>query len=80
MKDHKDTEFISKFYDSTQFDGIFIIKLNELWTDFFSYVEVNKVLPSEQIRRFSIDSLCLLDEYKIQDINVKECLTDYISN
>lgn len=80
MKDNKDTEFISKFYDSTQFDKTFIIKLNEQWTDFFSYIAVNKILPSEQIRRFSLDSLCLLDEYKIQDINVDGSFTDYISN
>lgn len=80
MKDNKDTEFISKFYDSTQFDKTFIIKLNEQWTDFFSYISANKILPLEQIRRFSLDSLCLLDEHKIQDINVEGCLTNYISN
>lgn len=80
MKDNKDTEFISKFYDSTQFDKTFIIKLNEQWTDFFSYIVVNKILPLKQIRGFSLDSLCLLDENKIQDINVEGCLTDYISN
>lgn len=80
MKDNKDTEFISKFYDSTQFDKTFIIKLNEQWTDFFSYIAVNKILPLKQIRGFSLDSLCLLDENKIQNINVEGCLTDYISN
>lgn len=80
IKDNKDTEFISKFYDSTQFDKTFIIKLNEQWTDFFSYIAVNKILPLKQIRGFSLDSLCLLDENKIQDINVEGCLTDYISN
>ena len=55
MKDNKDTEFISKFYDSTQFDKTFIIKLNEQWTDFFSYIAVNKILPLKQIRGFSLD-------------------------
>lgn len=80
VKANKETEFISKFYESTQFDKLFIIKLNEQWTEFFNYVVVNKVLPAEQIRRFSLDSLYLLDEYKIQDINVEECLADYISN
>ena len=41
---------------------------------------MNKTLSSEQIRRFSLDSLYLLDGDKIQDINVDECFTDYISN
>lgn len=76
MKDNKDTEFISKFYDSTQFDKTFIIKLNEQWTDFFSYIAVNKILPLKQIRGFSLDSLCLLDENKIQDINVEGYIED----
>ena len=80
MKENKDTKFISKFYDSAQFDRRFIIKLNAQWTDFFSYVVENKALPSEQIRKFSLDSICLLDEYKIQDINMDGCLTAYISN
>ena len=80
LKDNRKIEFISKFYDSAQFDRTFIIKLNEQWPDFFSYVVVNKTLSSEQIRRFSLDSLYLLDGDKIQDINVDECFTDYISN
>ena len=54
--------------------------MNAQWTDFFSYVVENKALPSEQIRKFSLDSICLLDEYKIQDINMDGCLTAYISN
>lgn len=80
LKNNEDIEFISKFYDSAQFDRTFIVELNEQWTDFFNYVEANKILPSEQLRRFSLDSLCLLDEYKLKDINVEGCLTDYISN
>ena len=42
LKDNRKIEFISKFYDSAQFDRTFIIKLNEQWPDFFSYVVVNK--------------------------------------
>ncbi len=80
MKDNKETEFISKFYDSAQFDRTFIINLNEQWKDFFKDVVVNKTLPLEQMKRFSLDSLYLLDECKIQSINVEGCLTDYISN
>lgn len=80
IKTNKEIEFISKFYDSVQFDRTFIIKLNEQWADFFSYAVVNKTLPSEQIKRFSLDSLYLLDEDKIQNINVEGCLTDYISD
>ena len=80
LKDNKYIEFISKYYNSLQFNREFIIKLNEQWTDFFYYVDANKALPSEQIRRFSLDSVCLLDEQEIQNVNVGGCLTNYISN
>ena len=80
LKDNKYIEFISKYYNSLQFNREFIIKLNEQWTDFFYYVNANKALPSEQIRRFSLDSVCLLDEQEIQNVNVGGCLTNYISN
>lgn len=80
MKDKKCLNFISKFYDSSQFDIQFIVKLNELWPDFFSYVECNKGLPPEQIRRFSLDTIRLSDQEIIQNVNIDNCLTNYISN
>ena len=79
IKDNKYIEFISKYYDSSRFENTFIVKLNEQWCEFFDYVNTNKALPSEQIRRFSFDSVCLLDEKEIQDINVNNCLANYIS-
>lgn len=80
MKDKKCLNFISKFYDSSQFDIQFIVKLNELWPDFFSYVECNKGLLPEQIRRFSLDTIRLSDQETIQNVNIDNCLTNYISN
>ena len=80
MKDKKYLDFISRFYDSLKFDMQFIVKLNELWPDFFSYVECNKGLPSEQIRRFSLDTINMSDKEIIQNVNIDNCLTNYISN
>lgn len=80
MKDKKHLDFISKFYDSSKFDMQFIVKLNEQWPDFFSYVECNKGLPSEQIRRFSLDTIILSDEETIQGVNIDNCLANYISS
>lgn len=80
MKDKKYLDFISRFYDSLKFDMQFIVKLNELWPDFFSYVECTKGLPSEQIRRFSLDTINMSDKEIIQNVNIDNCLTNYISN
>ena len=79
IKDSKCIEFVSKYYESLQFDRTFIVELNKQWPEFFYYVYTNKGLPSEQMRRFSSDSVCLLDEQEVQDINVEGCLANYIS-
>lgn len=80
LKDKKCIDFISKYYDSLQFNKTFIIKLNEQWNEFFHYVDLNKLLSAEQIKRFSVDSICLLDEQRVQNINIEGCLTNYISS
>ena len=79
IKDSKCIEFVSKYYESLQFDRTFIVELNKQWPEFFYYVYTNKGLPSEQMRRFSLDSVYLLDEQEVQDINVEGCLANYIS-
>ena len=80
IKDKRCIEFVSNFYNSPQFNNTFIIKLNKQWPDFFYYIESNKRLSSEQIRRFSLDTVCLLNEEEIQKVNIENCLTNYISN
>lgn len=80
IKDKRCIDFVSSFYNSPQFDNTFIIKLNKQWSDFFYYIESNKELPLEQIRRFSLDTVSLLDKEEIQEVNIENCLTNYISN
>ena len=80
IRNKKYFDFVSKFYDSQKFDVLFIRKLNEQYPDFFSYVELNKELPAEQIKRFSLDTIRLSDEKVIQNVNIDNCLTNYISN
>lgn len=80
IKDKRCIEFVSDFYNSPQFNNTFIIKLNKQWPDFFYYIDSNKRLSSEQIRRFSLDTVCLLNEEEIQKVNIENCLTNYISN
>ena len=72
--------YIENFNDSSNLNIQFIVKLNELWPDFFSYVECNKGLPPEQIRRFSLDTIRLSDQETIQNVNIDNCPTNYISN
>lgn len=79
LKDKKSVDFISKYYDSKQFTEKFIIKLNELWPGFFSYILKNKAMPTEQIRRYSIDTLYLSGEENLLEVNDDGALANYIA-
>jgi hypothetical protein len=80
LRDKKEVEFISKFYVSDRFVNTFVVKLNEQWPEFFSYAVNNKAIPSEQIRKYSLDTLCLSDGSVVSQINFDNSLSDYISD
>lgn len=80
IKKRKLVDFVSKFYDSEQFVDEFIIKLNEQWPEFASYVIKSKTMRVEQVRRYSLDTLRLSNEEILTQINNDKCLQQYISN
>jgi hypothetical protein len=80
LRDKKEVEFISKFYVSDRFVNTFVVKLNEQWPEFFSYAVNNKAIPSEQIRKYSLDTLCLSDGSVVSQMNFDNSLSDYISD
>lgn len=80
IKDKKMLDFISKYYDSKQFLKEFVIKLNEQWPGFFSYVVHNKGMSTEQIKRYSLDSLYLSDEKTLLQMNEDGALVEYIDS
>lgn len=80
LKEKKQIDFISRYYDSDKFMDIFIVKLNEQWTDFFSYIVHNKAMSGEQIRNYSLDTLRLSEELVVSQMNFDNSLSDYISH
>ena len=80
LKDRKAIDFISKYYDSPKFSYALIICINEQWPGFFSYVVHNKKMSTHQIRRYSLDSLCLSDEEALLQVNDDGTLAEYISS
>lgn len=79
LKTDNRIDFVTKYYDSDKFINTFIVKLNEQWPEFFSYVVSNKKMSIEQIRKYSIDTLCLSDGEIISQVNFDNSLSDYIS-
>ncbi len=46
LQSSKDIDFISKYYDTENYNRLFIQKLNEQWTEMFSYILNNKAIQA----------------------------------
>ena len=79
IRENENYEFISKYYDSEKEYKNFVIAMNKQWPNFLLSVLHNNAIPSMQIRRFSIDTLSNSDLNDIENVNINNCLTDYIS-
>ncbi|HCT64759.1 MAG TPA: hypothetical protein DIC60_05775 [Lachnospiraceae bacterium] len=79
IRERKNFEFVSKFFDTQKAHEQFIIRFNEQWPDLFSLILHGGAMSSSQIRGYSIDTLCYSDEKIIVAVNVDNCLTTYIS-
>ncbi len=80
IRQTKNFGFVSKFYDTGKAHKQFIIRINEQWSGFFSFALQGKTIPSSQIRQFSIDTFYFSDERVITEVNIDNCLTEYVSN
>jgi len=80
IRDKRNFDFIAKFYDTDKAREQFVVKMNELWAEFFSLVKEGGAIAAEQIKQFSIDTLYFCNNESIEIVNVEECLTEYISN
>lgn len=79
IKESRNFEFISKFFDTNKAHSQFVIELNKQWNNLFTSMIQESTIPSTQIRQYSIDTLCYCDNDDIDKVNIGECLTKYIS-
>ena len=80
IRNTKNFDFVSKFYDTGKARSQFIIQFNEQWPGLFCVALTQHSLPAKQIRQLSIDTLYLSDHQSITAVNSSNCLTEYISN
>lgn len=72
-------DFASKYYEASKSSSKFIMLINKHWASYFKDVLEDQKMSLKQIRSFSIDTLSFCDEEIIANINIDNCLTDYIS-
>ena len=80
LKELKNYDFIVSFFNMNRERELFVLLLNELWSEFFSVVckEQNQELKSIQ-KMYSLISLLNCDKTTIECVNKDGCLTTYIS-
>lgn len=79
IKKTRNFDFVSKYYDTNKAREQFVIKLNELWPNFFSLALKKSILSTAQIRQYSIDTLYSSSDDILTAVNIDHCLTEYIS-
>lgn len=79
IKESRNFEFVSKFFDTNKAHSQFVIELNKQWNNLFSSMIQESTIPSTQIRQYSIDTLCYCNNDTITKVNIDDCLTKYIS-
>jgi len=80
IKRAKKFDFISNFYESGKSTSQFIIKINEIWPQFFLIALQEKAIPFNQIRQYSMDTLYYSSNDEIITVNEDNILSQYISN
>jgi hypothetical protein len=73
-------DFLSKYYDTGKARRQFVERINALWTGFICMALKHQVLPANQIKQFSVDTLYYSNEEVIKVVNADSCLTKFISN
>lgn len=79
LRDTQNFDFISQFISTQKAYVQFVVKINELWPEFFFSVEKDGKIPAEQIREFTICTLSECGESNIESVNIENCLARYIS-
>ena len=73
-------QFISEFFETARERARLVAVINNQWPQFFEQVVIRQSMSVKQIRDYSIATLEYANEDDLYEINVDNCLTDYISS
>lgn len=80
LKDSKNFDFISSYFDITIELSEYVKRLNITWPDLFNELLTKDNFSDSQIYKYSIYSIYYSDDDTLELINKDNCLSDYISN
>ena len=73
-------DFLSRFYETNRARNQLVLIINEQWPDYFSTILEGKLVPTNQILQYSVDTLNFSDDKTLRAVNVSNCLKEYISS
>lgn len=79
LKETENFDFVSRFYDAGRMRAEYVVRLNKCWPEFFAVAQKEGKITPSQLHQFSVDTLCCSETNVIEQVNVGDCLTTYIS-
>ncbi|MFR7589904.1 MAG: hypothetical protein ACLUVC_00530 [Longibaculum sp.] len=74
-------EFVFMYIDATSSLPLLIKTLNKKWSSFFNEIlSSEKYSNSDKLRKYSLFTLLYSNNQDVQNVNIDNCLRDYISN
>lgn len=73
-------QFIDEFFETKCEREKLVLVINTQWPQFFIQVLSGSKMSLQHIRDYSILTLEYMDETELRDVNIQDCLTNYISN
>lgn len=73
-------QFIREFFETNREREKLVIIINTQWPHFFEQVLLGQRMSLQQIKDFSVATLEYLNDDALEEVNIEECLTNYISS
>ena len=80
LRDNKRYDFLTQYFSYDENFKDCACLLNKYWPEFFSEVYKDSLFSQHQIRQFSIFTILFCVDDVIENVNINNCLTSYVSN
>ena len=78
LKETENYSFVIEYFLYNEDMNEYVSVLNDIWPELFKELLIQNISP-EQLRKYAITSICVSSDKEINNINISNCLTKYIS-